>query len=223
MDRRQQRPQLRFRPQRARGRSLCRVYLRHQGQVLGRGRTSRRLQSLLRPLFPHAPRPPEMEHHPLDDAPRLGRSGLPFDERHHRQYRRPGYRKGDPSCGFQERAVGICGPEWPRPYGEGPDRRRKPYADFRTGEPRRCDAELRLFPHAVLQLGRGRSGDVCRPDRFLRHRRTFVHRHLPDRLLVVAGRAARHLRHVPLYGQRNDDQARRRRYGPRGASAGEPV
>ena len=39
----------------------------------------------------------------------------------------------------------------------------------------------------------------------------------------VAGRAARHLRHVPLYGQRNDDQARRRRYGPRGASAGEPV
>ena len=113
--------------------------------------------------------------------------------------------------------------EWPRPYGEGPDRRRKPYADFRTGEPRRCDAELRLFPHAVLQLGRGRSGDVCRPDRFLRHRRTFVHRHLPDRLLVVAGRAARHLRHVPLHGQRNDDQARRRRYGPRGASAGEPV
>ena len=95
VDRRQQRPRLRFRPQRARGGSLCRVYLRHQGQVFGRGRTSRRLQSLLRPLLPHAPRPPEMEHHPLDDAPRLGGPGLPFDERHYGQHRRPGHGPGD--------------------------------------------------------------------------------------------------------------------------------
>ncbi len=51
-------------PQGARSGCLCRIHLRHQGEILGRGGSSRRLQHLLRQVLPHAPRPREMEHHP---------------------------------------------------------------------------------------------------------------------------------------------------------------
>ena len=97
------------------------------------------------------------------------------------------------------------------------------HADLRTGESGRRDAELRLLPHAVLQLGGGRSGVRCADDPGLRQRRTVVHRHLPDRLLVDARRAARHFRHVPLHGQPHDDRPSGRHDGLVERPAGERV
>ena len=54
---------------------------------------------------------------PVDHLPRLGRSGLPFDERHHRQYRRPGHGPGDSRPWTMNRGSSISGNStaWRRP------------------------------------------------------------------------------------------------------------
>ncbi len=77
--------------------------------------------------------------------------------------------------------------------------------------------------HAVLQFGGGRSGVRRGDDPHLRHPRPLLHRHLPGRFFVDSGRAARHLRDVPLHRQRDDDQPSGRHDGARGTSSGESV
>ena len=83
--------------------------------------------------------------------------GYPFDQRHHRQHRYAGDRTADRDPRFR----------WLQPAGEGAHGGRKPHADLRAGQFRRRDAEFRLFPHAVLQLGDRRPGVQRRPDRAL--------------------------------------------------------
>lgn len=168
----------------------------------------------LREVVPDAPRTGAVEHHAHDDVPCVGRSGLSFDQCHYGQYRHSGY-------GTPDRAAGGFPPF--RPDGEGADRGRQSDADLRPHPARRRDAEFRLFPYAVLQLGDRRSGARRAEHLYLQHRRPFVHRHVPDRLLVDARRAARHLCHVPIHRFGDDHRTGRRHDDAREAAARERV
>ena len=162
-----------------------------------------------------------MEHYADDHAASFGGPGLPFDQRHHRQHRHPGHRAPDylrrRHCGQRD------GFSQPRPDGNGADRGRKPDADFLGAGAGQHDAELRLFPHAVLSRRGGRPGVESAVYQHLRQPRPFLHGYLSGGFLVDARRTARHLRDVPLYEQRNDDRPSRRHHQAGRTALGEPL